>query len=357
MVVDGIPRAKPPPEVCAKGALQWEHTLVAFLVGKRLPAIKVKEVLHRKWGQVGTFSFHTVSNGVFLIKFENGHARDWVMDNGPWDIWGYHIALRKWTKDMPLRLEECKSIPVWVKLSNVPIHLWSNLGLSYIASVLGKPLFMDAPTTKRQNLTFARICVDMLATSSFPNVINLDLDDGTSTVVDVEYPWKPQACSLCKVFDHANKACPKAARREWLPKPVVQACRTPGDAEGWITIKRKHTPTLNVIPPGDNHRDEQNHSRRDEQSHPQQAPKTPIKAGEIPITTEKTREPSSASPEINTLGLKVVNIDGGSNMMDNNRGKAICTDLPLVGCTSSSSKKKEEKRPEWWGSWSAHLLQ
>ncbi|GAV92090.1 DUF4283 domain-containing protein, partial [Cephalotus follicularis] len=184
-------------------------TLVAFLVGKSLPANKVREVLLRKWGQVGSFSFHSVDNGVFLIKFENGHARDWIMDNGPWDIWGYHIALRKWTKGISLKLEECTSIPVWVKLTNVPIHLWSKLGLSYIASVLGRPLYMDAPTTNRKSLTFARVCVDMLALSTFPNAIHLDLDDGSSITVGVEYPLKPQACSLCKVFDHANKSCPK----------------------------------------------------------------------------------------------------------------------------------------------------
>ncbi|GAV66073.1 DUF4283 domain-containing protein/zf-CCHC_4 domain-containing protein [Cephalotus follicularis] len=334
MIVYGY-QERNPPEVCAKGALEWEHTLVAFLVGKKFPAIKVKDVLQRKWGQVGSFSFHTVSNGAFLIKFENGHARDWVMDNGPWDIWGYHIALRKWTKGMSLKFEECKSIPVWVKLSNVPVHLWCNLVLSYIASVLGRPLYMDAPTTKRQALTFARVCVYMLALSSFLNAINLDLDDGSSTVFDVEYPWKPQACSLCKVFDHANKSYPKAVTREWLPKPVVEACRKLEDTEGWITIKRKNSPAINEVLVGD--------SRRDEECHPHQAPKTPSKVGEIPLSSEKTREPTSASPDINPLGSKVLNIDGGCNMMDNNRGKAICTDSPLVGSTSGSSKKKKKK--------------
>ncbi|GAV88817.1 DUF4283 domain-containing protein, partial [Cephalotus follicularis] len=121
-------------------------TLVAFLVGKKLLAPKVREVLLRKWGQVGDFSFHTVSNGVFLIKFDNGKARDWVMDNGPWDIWGYHLALRKWMKGMSLKLEEYSSIPVWVKLSNVPVHLWTKLGLNYIPNVIGRPLYMDATT-------------------------------------------------------------------------------------------------------------------------------------------------------------------------------------------------------------------
>ncbi|GAV76475.1 DUF4283 domain-containing protein, partial [Cephalotus follicularis] len=192
-----------------------------------------------------------VSNGVFLIKFENGHARDWVMDNGPWDIWGYHIALRKWTKGISLKLEECDSIPIWVKLSNVPVHLWSKLGLSYIASVLGGLLYIDAPTKNQETLTFARVCVDMLASSSFLNFIQVDLDDGSSMVVGVEYPWKPQACSLCTVFDHANKSFPKAVRREWLPKPVMD-CRQPVDAEGWITVKRKKSPVVTeLVPIGD----------------------------------------------------------------------------------------------------------
>ncbi|GAV92707.1 Exo_endo_phos domain-containing protein/DUF4283 domain-containing protein/zf-CCHC_4 domain-containing protein, partial [Cephalotus follicularis] len=340
LVVDGIPRAKPPPEVCANGALEWEYTLAAFLVGKRLPAAKVRDVLLRKWGQVGSFSFHTVSTGIFLIKFDNGQARDWVLDNGPWDIWGYHIALRKWTKGMSLRLEDCNSIPIWVKLSNVPVHLWSKLGLSYIASVLGRPLYMDAPTTNRQSLTFARVCVDMLASSSFPNSITLDLDDGSSTVVGVEYPWKPQVCTLCKVFDHANKSCPRAARREWLPKPVVEACRKPEDAEGWITIKRKNPPVVSDQPLAG---DSPGGGRALDQ--PQQAPKTPAKGNEYPLPMDRTKEPASASPDPNPLGSKVVHIDGGCNMMDNNRGKAICTmtDSGLVGSTSGSSKKKKKK--------------
>ncbi|GAV92993.1 DUF4283 domain-containing protein/zf-CCHC_4 domain-containing protein, partial [Cephalotus follicularis] len=302
-------------------------------------AAKVKEVLLRKWGQVGTFTFHTVSNGVFLIKFDNGHARDWVLDNGPWDIWGYHIALRKWTKGMSLRLEECNSIPIWVKLSNIPVHLWSKLGLRYIASVIGRPLYMDAPTTKRQSLSSARVCVDMVASSSFPNSITLELDDGSSTVVGVEYPWKPQVCSLCRVFDHANKSCPRAVRREWLPKPVVEACRKPEDAEGWITIKRKNPP-VTIAPAAD---DSPVESRA--LDHPQQAPKTPAKGNEQPHPMDRTEDPASASPDPNPLGSKVVHIDGGCKMMDNNRGKAICnmTDPVVAGSSSGSGKKKKRK--------------
>ncbi|GAV92292.1 DUF4283 domain-containing protein/zf-CCHC_4 domain-containing protein, partial [Cephalotus follicularis] len=137
--------------------------------------------------------------------------------NGPWDVWGYHLALRPWTKDMSLELGDCRSMPVWVKLRNVPVQYWNKIGLSYIASVLGKPLHMDTNTTHRHALMFARVCVDMPATSSFQDSITLELVDGSTISVGVEYPWKPNACTLCKVFDHSNRSCPRAIRREWMP--------------------------------------------------------------------------------------------------------------------------------------------
>ncbi|GAV61178.1 DUF4283 domain-containing protein [Cephalotus follicularis] len=167
-----------------------------------------------------------------MMKFTNGQARDWVLDNGPWDIWGYHLAVRKWSKDMSLALED-------LKLTRFPVQYWTKLGLSYIASVLGKPLHMDANTTNRYALSFARVCIDMEASSSFPDNIVLELDDGSTTTIGVEDPWRSASCTLCKVFYHSNKTCPRAVMREWMPKPVVLAQRKPDDVEGWITVKRK----------------------------------------------------------------------------------------------------------------------
>ncbi|GAV81764.1 DUF4283 domain-containing protein/zf-CCHC_4 domain-containing protein [Cephalotus follicularis] len=238
-MVDGAPRARPPPEVAASGAKEWENSIVAFLVGKKLPGKLVRENLERKWGHAGRFSVHAAGNGVFIIKFDNGQAKDWVLNNGPWDVWGFHLALRPWRRDMPLELGVCKSMPVWVKLKDVPMQYWNKMGLSYIASVLGRPLHMDANTTHRHALVFARVCIDIPATSSFPDTITLELEDGSTTYVGVEYPWKPPACTLCKVFDHSNRTCPRATRREWIPRPILLAQRKLEDAEGWITVKRK----------------------------------------------------------------------------------------------------------------------
>ncbi|GAV92356.1 DUF4283 domain-containing protein, partial [Cephalotus follicularis] len=234
-------------EVAEKGAKDWEHSIVAFLVGKKLPSKNVKEVLERKWRLVGQFSIHVVGSGVFLIRFENGHARNWVLDNGPWDVWGHHLTIRPCSKGLSLSLRECKSMPVWGKLKGIPIQFWNKLGLSYIASVLGKTLHMDASTLNRHTLMFARVCVEMNSSSTFPESITLELEDGSTTSIRVECPWRPPACTLCKAFDHSNRTRPRATRREWVPRTVVMAQRKPADAEGWITITRKGNSDSDVM--------------------------------------------------------------------------------------------------------------
>ncbi|GAV86637.1 DUF4283 domain-containing protein/zf-CCHC_4 domain-containing protein, partial [Cephalotus follicularis] len=130
-----------------------------------------------------------------------------VLNNGPWDVWGYHLAIRPWIKGMSLALSDCRSMPVWVKLTGVPVQFWNKAGLSYIASVLGKPLHMDSSTTNRYALMFARVCIEMNATSPFPESVTLELEDGSTTSIGVEYPLRPAACTLCKVFDHSNRNC------------------------------------------------------------------------------------------------------------------------------------------------------
>ncbi|GAV92790.1 DUF4283 domain-containing protein, partial [Cephalotus follicularis] len=289
------------PEVVAAGVQEWEQALVVFLVGKKLPGRQVREILEMKLGKVGNISFHTTGNGVFLVKFDSVQARDWVIDNGPWDVWGYHLVIRKWSRYMPLVLEECKTIPVWVKLFGVPVQYWTKLGLSHIVSVIGKPLYMDVNTTKKHTLSFSRICIEMEATSVFPNSIELELENGCTLSIGVEYLWKPAVCNLCKVFDHSNKSCPKAVRREWIPRPVLLAQRKPDDADGWITVTRKgkvieHLPAEHL--PSEAHQVVQ--SDEPVMLEPKQAPKTPIKGMEDKVFVEAPlHDNSSGSKEGN----------------------------------------------------------
>ncbi|GAV71326.1 DUF4283 domain-containing protein [Cephalotus follicularis] len=94
VVVNGESMAELPEEVLIEGAKEWEHALVGFFVGKKIPFRSLQSVLNKKWSATGKFSIHTAENGIFIFKCESELVRNWILDNGPWDVWGVHLALR-----------------------------------------------------------------------------------------------------------------------------------------------------------------------------------------------------------------------------------------------------------------------
>ena len=109
---------------------------------------------------------------------------------------------------------------IWIQLSNIPLELFTQKGLSYIASALGVPLYMDHITAKQQRLTFAKICIEIKATKDIPSAIEVRLQDGSIVSVSVEIPWRPLKCLHCVIFGHTEKACSQkpSMTKIWVPK-------------------------------------------------------------------------------------------------------------------------------------------
>ncbi|GAV71452.1 LOW QUALITY PROTEIN: Exo_endo_phos domain-containing protein/DUF4283 domain-containing protein, partial [Cephalotus follicularis] len=214
-LVNGVCIVEPPNEVFELGIKEWSNALVGYFVGKRIPFKIVKEHLEKKWRKWGGVSVITGDNGTFLFKFDNSAARDLVLSNGPWEVWGAYLALRRWEEGMSLSKDSFSGIPVWVKLSNVTSELWTKPGLS-VASALGVPLCMDAATTAGNRLSFARVCIKMKAFSSFPTSYKVRRRNGTMVDAMVQYAWKPSAYSVCKVFDHSSKQCHLVAKKDLI---------------------------------------------------------------------------------------------------------------------------------------------
>ncbi|GAV89296.1 DUF4283 domain-containing protein, partial [Cephalotus follicularis] len=196
-----------PEEVLYTGTKEWEFALVGICVGKKVPFKALNEVLTRRWVKAGTFSIHMEENDIYVFKCASREARDWILDNGPWDVWGDHLALRLWERDMPPQQCSFSKVLVWVKLANIPLEFWTPCGLSDLVSVLGKPMQMDTATGNRHIINIVRVCVEMEATSKLPTYIRNRRTNGMVMDVKAEYSWKPVVCDHCKVLDHSTRAC------------------------------------------------------------------------------------------------------------------------------------------------------
>ncbi|KAL0455426.1 UNVERIFIED_CONTAM: LINE-1 reverse transcriptase [Sesamum latifolium] len=115
-------------------------------------------------------------------------------------------------RDLIISKHMVDSVPVSIKLRHLPVELWTNEGLSIVASGIGRPLYPDAITRACTRLDFARVCVMLDISLKLPKHI-VDMvpqEDGGETAckVDVEYEWLPPKCNTCMSLGHSMKGCP-----------------------------------------------------------------------------------------------------------------------------------------------------
>ncbi|XVE83795.1 hypothetical protein DITRI_Ditri16bG0115700 [Diplodiscus trichospermus] len=69
-------------------------------------------------------------------------------------------------------------VPVWVHLRNIPLELFTKAGLSYIASAIGSPLYMDRVSAYQQRLAYVKLCVEVDVNAEIPRFINVQMKNG-----------------------------------------------------------------------------------------------------------------------------------------------------------------------------------
>lgn len=255
---------QPPDDMLKRGNQIWSSSLVGYFLHSSLPFKVVEPIARRLWGNLGLSNVFLHNKGYYIFKFHSKSDCDNVLASGPWHFVSKTIVLQKWQEGVEFSKSDCDKFPIWVKLSHIPLSYWSDEGISYIASAIGKPLFSDEMTTKNDFLNFARVCIEVDASSTFPSTINVvvlneEKSKKISIPVEVEYQSRPPSCPTCKVFGHSHLKCPKS-NFQWVPKvPISGASLKPtaapltapltansgpskttclGNQNAWITVSR-----------------------------------------------------------------------------------------------------------------------
>ncbi|KAM7507986.1 hypothetical protein LguiA_018439 [Lonicera macranthoides] len=140
--------------------LRWRKALIVYVLGI--------------WGM----KVYLLKSGVYIIEFKDVKTRIEILEAGPWSFDNRPLIVKLWSPQVNLEKEDIAAVPVWVRLPNLKLHLWSTAALSKMASRIGKPLFTDRMTAERERLAYPWVCVEVKVGTTLPEVLDLQDVDG-----------------------------------------------------------------------------------------------------------------------------------------------------------------------------------
>ncbi|XP_059630901.1 uncharacterized protein LOC132273834 [Cornus florida] len=143
---------------------------------------------------------------------------------------GRAVIVKKWHKCFQLERDILETVPIWMKVYDLPVHARSGTSISKIISNIAKPLYMDGINLNRERGMFVRVLAEMEVKGGFPEFVHTKLH-GCQCRAQIEYEWKPQLCKLCQKIDHNEKMCPlnidlkgkQKVSEQWVVKRKVDS--------------------------------------------------------------------------------------------------------------------------------------
>ena len=210
-----------PLENLKNASIPFTNTLYGYMIDKKLAFPVIQKEVRRLWKNMGLEEVFMNSKGFFFFKFSDEKGMLSVLEGSPWLMFNnMPLFLQRWRPGLTLTKNKHDKIPVWIKIFDLPLEVWSGENLCRIASKIGIPLAFDSFTEdmclehKGRN-AYARILVEMAAGKEWRKKIDIATWDfvSNSAVIqsfDVEYAWIPSRCNHCKVYGHGDKVCAAA---------------------------------------------------------------------------------------------------------------------------------------------------
>ncbi|XP_074319503.1 uncharacterized protein LOC141656489 [Silene latifolia] len=189
----------------------WNNAVFCYILGANPPWDLVKSFIYRVWDQFGIDRVSFLDNGSFLVRFATVGARDALLKSGYYLFDNKPVVIKPWVMDMELVKAKVETVPVWVRLSGVPLKFWGDC-LPSIAGLVGKFVQKDKDTQDKVRLSFARVLVELQMDQELPDKVKFLDETGKVVSVGVDYEWIPRSCTSCNGIGHSATQCRKPGR-------------------------------------------------------------------------------------------------------------------------------------------------
>ena len=179
--------------------------LIGFIAGKCPGYNLLSQFIVQSWQYHATLIMH--DSGWLVFEFLSESAMLDTLGGGPYAVYGRPLILQVMPDFFDFSPPDLTKIPLWVRFPNLPIRCWTPLCLSKLASVIGKPLYCDAPTYAKSKLSYARVLIEIDLLGVLPDLVSVQLPNGSTLGQQVLYESLPRFCKNCASMRHSTSSC------------------------------------------------------------------------------------------------------------------------------------------------------
>ncbi|XP_074271075.1 uncharacterized protein LOC141594996 [Silene latifolia] len=185
----------------------WKNTLMGNFLGAKPKIKEVDEYVQKYWKNVTRPIVQYYKKGWYSFRFLSEADMNEILKGGPWNMGTSTLVLKQWTPMFSKEMDSVSIVPAWILFPDLDPFMWSNKVLSKMASVVGKPLFADLPTTYKSKLSFARVLVEVDVAGDLHTTMQLNSPNRGETTQRIIYEWLPHYCHCCRKLGHVTEKC------------------------------------------------------------------------------------------------------------------------------------------------------
>lgn len=209
-VVNGVAKVQIPVEVVDESVPLWKCFVVGYFMGDARHVGTIHSTVNRIWTVTEKsvrIDVQFINKSTLLFRVDSPRIREHVLKRRYWHIANVPLVLGEWTPETAQAPPDLSAMPLWVDMKNVPAHLFSHEGLSFLASTSGNFVKLHPNTERCIRLDVARALVEVNLKKPLVEQICFMDTNGEEVNVSVSYPWLPPRCSICSKWGHTGKDC------------------------------------------------------------------------------------------------------------------------------------------------------
>ncbi|KAG6404011.1 hypothetical protein SASPL_136245 [Salvia splendens] len=169
-----IPAVTLSPGLKERLASNMRQSIVVNLLGRSIRYTILCAKLRQLWDMRGA-KVVDMGEGFFLVQFASSEAYNEAMLEGPWTVLGSYLQVQSWSTAFRVqKASPLSTAVVWIRISDLPLHLYPSNVISAIGGAVGKVMKVDYNTSGMQRGKFARLAVNI--DLSTPLVSKLTID-------------------------------------------------------------------------------------------------------------------------------------------------------------------------------------